>query len=35
MALTRFTAGIETMKTHTPRKPRLDPSLVHVGFVVD
>ena len=35
MALTWFTAGIETMTIHTPRKPRFDPSLVDLGFVVD
>ena len=35
MALTWFTAGIETVIIHTPRKPRIDPSLVNVRFVVD
>jgi hypothetical protein len=35
MALTWFTAEIERMIIHTPRKPGFDLSLVHLGFVVD
>jgi hypothetical protein len=35
MALTWFTAGIETMTIHKPRNPRFDPSLIDLGFVVD